>query len=916
MSQRKASDMRWKYEMAVLTMTDVARHRHCRCGDVIVSDFIFLEAHHFERPAFFGFPDPAITTFRHHGRNPHALTPIAITCTSFSRSIMQACSNGCQLSNGKPRTASRLSAIEDGKRICRQCAAQEDALDERMLRQRKREVAMRMTSAGEVETAEGVEAAVSASAAAASEYKKNEEPPKKKKRKADHHDNNACNNHTGTSSRRVNSRIDLSLFTYPGFFWVDDIPPQARVGVEAPASTCPSEKNAGKECDKVSGACSSEKSVGTKCGMDMGESTEKSASSMEEDGKCASTKASSKAATSNTSTVRQKGLTKRMTPKREAKRDNSNGSAGDAMKAEAERTLAGRPKRTKNSDKSQHISPARSAGDIVVGEGELRAHAGKKGSLPRGVNQTSAGTFQVRIRYSGTKNGHSQIGTFDTLDQASAAYTLVRNELDKDRSLSATALDAVFEDAKARALKAAGKEVARGLPRGVREHISGRFKASAQYSGTKNTGGYIGTFGTPEQASAAYTLVRGELDKNRSRSAKELDGVFEAAKARALEAAGVRAPTGKKGGLPRGVQKAPSGRFQAGIKYSGTNNREKYIGTFDTPEQASTAYTLVRNELDKDRSLGATALDAVFEDAKARAVGAKATRKSNPGHTSPTKRITPTMASEKAGVASKEAGKLPLVGANKLEAAFARLVNEFGLTRENIQYIVKEETSINRILRPDFFDRFEFLISLGFSPSLLPSMINSANGPAFLHLTDRDRSQSVGDQYVPKYEELLRWLIYDEPESCGLGLGAGVIHNMFFTDGSGVATKRIKSIDKPMFRRFMQKIVDRNPDDVGFKFRRLWSVNSDFLEGNAAIFRLSVVVMGKGQLGFAIKEVESDKSVRVSEVTAGINKSVSMLRKDDILVPKDGTYGDRFTTIDRFREAIKDRPCHFDAIIK
>ena len=51
---------------------------------------------------------------------------------------------------------------------------------------------------------------------------------------------------------------------------------------------------------------------------------------------------------------------------------------------------------------------------------------------------------------------------------------------------------------------------------------------------------------------------------------------------------------------------------------------------------------------------------------------------------------------------------------------------------------------------------------------------------------------------------------------------------MFFTDGSGVAMERVKSIDKPMFRRFMQKIVERcHPDDAGMKFRRLRHINSD-----------------------------------------------------------------------------------------
>ena len=122
---------------------------------------------------------------------------------------------------------------------------------------------------------------------------------------------------------------------------------------------------------------------------------------------------------------------------------------------------------------------------------------------------------------------------------------------------------------------------------------------------------YIGTFDTPEQASAAYTLVRGELDKNSSLASDDLNAVFEGAKARALETAGegeaghgrLRARTGKKGGMPRGVREDGPGRFVARIQYSGVKNSQGYIGTFDTPEQASAAYSLVRNELDMENAV-------------------------------------------------------------------------------------------------------------------------------------------------------------------------------------------------------------------------------------------------------------------------------------------------------------------------
>lgn len=72
----------------------------------------------------------------------------------------------------------------------------------------------------------------------------------------------------------------------------------------------------------------------------------------------------------------------------------------------------------------------------------------KKGGLPRGVSHTSSGGFRARIQY-GSKTNRSHIGTFDTPEKASAAYTLVRDELNENRSLSATELDVVFEGAKA-----------------------------------------------------------------------------------------------------------------------------------------------------------------------------------------------------------------------------------------------------------------------------------------------------------------------------------------------------------------------------------------------------------------------------------------------------------------------------------
>lgn len=92
-------------------------------------------------------------------------------------------------------------------------------------------VAMATARAEEVATAEeagGEAAATSGDGTGKSKRKKNHPRTPKNKRKAGDHDGNACNDtESSTRRRHFRSRLDMSLFTYPGFFWVDHIPPQA-----------------------------------------------------------------------------------------------------------------------------------------------------------------------------------------------------------------------------------------------------------------------------------------------------------------------------------------------------------------------------------------------------------------------------------------------------------------------------------------------------------------------------------------------------------------------------------------------------------------------------------------------------------------------------------------------------------------
>ena len=87
--------------------------------------------------------------------------------------------------------------------------------------------------------------------------------------------------------------------------------------------------------------------------------------------------------------------------------------------------------------------------------------------------------------------------------------------------------------------KAATSE--RDLPRGVYKTSSGKYESQIRWGGKKR---HIGTFDTPEQASAAYMSVRKDLDDAKLRpcgsddnkKAAEIDVVFDVAKKKALEA--------------------------------------------------------------------------------------------------------------------------------------------------------------------------------------------------------------------------------------------------------------------------------------------------------------------------------------------------------------------------------------------
>ena len=248
--------------------------------------------------------------------------------------------------------------------------------------------------------------------------------------------------------------------------------------------------------------------------------------------------------------------------------------------------------------------------------------------LPTGVRKLKSGKSQSQVWW-GDKQRY--IGTFDTLEQASAACMSVRNDLEdaKSSTLTTDEVNAVFVEARTKALEAVGGFVTRDLPLGVQKRSSGKFKAEISFGGKRR---HIGTFENPEQASAAYMSVKKDLADAKLSvvGSDEVDAVFDVAKEKALEL------FGEKRDLPKGVVKRPSGKFSAQMQRGG---KKHYIGTFDTPEQASAAFKSVKKDVDRAKlsAVGADEVNAAFDAAKKKVsetVGGFVSRKKNKPKTS------------------------------------------------------------------------------------------------------------------------------------------------------------------------------------------------------------------------------------------------------------------------------------------
>ena len=236
--------------------------------------------------------------------------------------------------------------------------------------------------------------------------------------------------------------------------------------------------------------------------------------------------------------------------------------------------------------------------------------------LPRVFYKTPTGKLASQTMWAGKRR---YIGTFDTPEQASAAYMSVKKDLaDAKRSaFGADEVDDAFDEAKKKALESVGVSKKKRLPKGVQKTTAGKFKDMVYWGGKSR---YIGTFDTPEQASAAYMSVKKDRDDANlsGLGADEVNAAFDEAIKKAVDAVGAST---RKIRPSKGFYKTPTGKLASQIMLGG---KQRHIGTFDTPEQASAAYLLVRNDLDDGKlsGLGADEVAALFDAAQKKALKA------------------------------------------------------------------------------------------------------------------------------------------------------------------------------------------------------------------------------------------------------------------------------------------------------
>lgn len=134
------------------------------------------------------------------------------------------------------------------------------------------------------------------------------------------------------------------------------------------------------------------------------------------------------------------------------------------------------------------------------------------------------------------------------------------------------------------------------LPKGISLTPAGTYRVEIGVNGKMKR---VGTYGTIDEAEAAYNAAKEEEHQSRDEAVKKVmddRGLVKVDKRSLATAERILksvAAINAAGGLPRGVQMTSVGRFIARARING---RDKKLGVFDTVSEAKAAYEAVRRQ--------------------------------------------------------------------------------------------------------------------------------------------------------------------------------------------------------------------------------------------------------------------------------------------------------------------------------
>ena len=238
--------------------------------------------------------------------------------------------------------------------------------------------------------------------------------------------------------------------------------------------------------------------------------------------------------------------------------------------------------------------------------------------LPRGVTKLSSGRFESRIWWCGKTH---YIGSFDTPEQASAAYVSVMRSIEGAQlsAFGADAVDVVFDAAR----RVAAQAVVGYAPMQTKKskttclfdaakkkaiEVVGESKKSADGGrGKKRKTNHANPGTGPPRRHSTKRSGTASLADRRKKS-KSAAAISAMAKGK------TKASVAPDASIPRGVTKKNTTKWQAQIYFAG---KSRYIGVFEAREDAALAYEIAREELQKAKiSNNVTKEDDAFCEAK------------------------------------------------------------------------------------------------------------------------------------------------------------------------------------------------------------------------------------------------------------------------------------------------------------